>query len=66
MATPEHTGQADRTEERVSMRDLLASCVAASAVSTPPRATGTGAGAGGGAGAEAAEEREPVVRDEAA
>ncbi|MFF5975830.1 hypothetical protein ACFY7C_30415 [Streptomyces sp. NPDC012769] len=58
MATPEHTGQADRTEERVSMRDLLASCVAASAVSTPPRATGPEA--------EAAEERAPVVRDEAA
>ncbi|GAA3392007.1 hypothetical protein [Streptomyces roseoviridis] len=60
MATPEHTGQADRTEERVSMRDLLASCAAATAVSTPPRATDTGTGT------EAAGEREAVVRDEAA
>ncbi|MBT2441529.1 hypothetical protein J7E93_15680 [Streptomyces sp. ISL-36] len=31
MATPE------RAEERISMSDLLASCAAASAVSTPPR-----------------------------
>ncbi|MER7520133.1 hypothetical protein [Streptomyces sp. NPDC126499] len=62
MATPEHTGQADRTEERVSMRDLLASCVAATAVSTPPRPTDNGTEGG----PDAAEEREAVVRDEAA
>ncbi|MFI8519043.1 hypothetical protein ACIGEZ_14620 [Streptomyces sp. NPDC085481] len=37
MATPEHAVQADRTDRRVSMSDLLASCAAATAVSTPPR-----------------------------
>ncbi|MFF2777788.1 hypothetical protein ACFVU3_23080 [Streptomyces sp. NPDC058052] len=47
----------DRTaEERVSMSELLASCAAASAVSTPPRATL----------APRAEEPEPEFRDEAA
>ncbi|MGW0118218.1 hypothetical protein [Streptomyces sp. NPDC003327] len=34
MATPE---RAEHTREHVSMSDLLASCAAASAVSTPPR-----------------------------
>ena len=33
MATPE------RAEDRISMSELLASCAAASAVSTPPRPT---------------------------
>ncbi|GAA2785667.1 hypothetical protein [Streptomyces showdoensis] len=37
MATPEHAARMDRTADSVSMRDLLASCAAASAVSTPPR-----------------------------
>ncbi|MDX2293833.1 MULTISPECIES: hypothetical protein [Streptomyces] len=49
----------DRTaEERVSMSELLASCAAASAVSTPPRP----------ALAPAAEETgtDPELRDEAA
>ncbi|WP_137993910.1 hypothetical protein [Streptomyces vilmorinianum] len=35
MATPER----ERAEERISMSELLASCAAASAVSTPPRRT---------------------------
>ncbi|GGY26466.1 hypothetical protein [Streptomyces omiyaensis] len=47
----------DRTaEERVSMSELLASCAAASAVSTPPRP----------ALPPEAEEPEPELRDEAA
>ncbi|MEV6199161.1 hypothetical protein AB0M64_04225 [Streptomyces sp. NPDC051771] len=47
----------DRTaEERVSMSELLASCAAASAVSTPP----------GRVRAPAEEEAEPDLRDEAA
>jgi hypothetical protein len=33
------------SEQDVSMRDLLASCAAASAVSTPPREAGAEAGA---------------------
>ncbi|MEV6326470.1 hypothetical protein [Streptomyces sp. NPDC051909] len=41
MATPEREGREDRTAdtvpESVPMRDLLASCAAANAVSTPPR-----------------------------
>ncbi|MFJ5706295.1 hypothetical protein [Streptomyces sp. NPDC093105] len=47
----------DRTaEERVSMSELLASCAAASAVSTPPRPPL----------APAAEDDGPELRDEAA
>jgi hypothetical protein len=34
------------SKQDVSMRDLLASCVAANAVSTPPRATAAGDGTG--------------------
>ncbi|MFJ9827365.1 hypothetical protein ACIRSU_23845 [Streptomyces sp. NPDC101160] len=40
MATPEREDREDRgahRAENVSMRDLLASCAAANAVSTPPR-----------------------------
>lgn len=55
MATPEHAGRADRTADSVSMRELLASCAAASAVSTPPREP-----------VEPGEEQEPPVREEAA
>lgn len=40
MATPER----ERAEERISMSELLASCAAASAVSTPPRETEREAG----------------------
>ncbi|WP_198422492.1 hypothetical protein [Streptomyces sp. QHH-9511] len=53
MATPE------RAEERISMSDLLASCAAASAVSTPPRETEP-------AEAEPGVEHETPVRREAA
>ncbi|MER8042349.1 hypothetical protein [Streptomyces sp. NPDC094032] len=55
MATPEHAVRMDRTANGVSMRDLLASCAAASAVSTPPREP-----------VEPGDEQEPPVRDEAA
>ncbi|MBP2403483.1 hypothetical protein ACQEVX_15305 [Streptomyces syringium] len=42
---------AKRSEERPpSMRDLLASCAAADAVSTPPQAPETASGAEGGEG----------------
>ncbi|MFE5295955.1 hypothetical protein [Streptomyces sp. NPDC056632] len=52
MATPERE---DRTADSVPMRDLLASCAAANAVSTPPRRP------------EPSEHDEPeAVRDEAA
>ncbi|MFI8961368.1 hypothetical protein ACIGO8_04560 [Streptomyces sp. NPDC053493] len=58
MATPEHAGRADRTADSVSMRELLASCAAASAVSTPPRERETPDGEEPGP--------EPVAHDEAA
>ncbi|MGX8906675.1 hypothetical protein ACR820_15850 [Streptomyces netropsis] len=49
---------AKRSEERPpSMRDLLASCAAADAVSTPPKAPG-GADAGEGEDAAGAGERD--------
>ncbi|MEU6928640.1 hypothetical protein AB4225_03740 [Streptomyces sp. 2RAF24] len=54
MATPEHAVRTDRTAEAVSMRELLASCAAASAVSTPPRES------------EAPDEQEPPAHEEAA
>ncbi|MEU6977532.1 MULTISPECIES: hypothetical protein [unclassified Streptomyces] len=54
MATPEHAVRIDHTADGVSMRELLASCAAASAVSTPPREP------------EAADEQESPVRGEAA
>ncbi|MEV6779890.1 hypothetical protein [Streptomyces syringium] len=52
---------AKRSEERPpSMRDLLASCAAADAVSTPPKAPSApeAPGTDGAAGANGAEERE--------
>ncbi|MEV7278574.1 hypothetical protein [Streptomyces sp. NPDC093111] len=55
MATPEHAVRIERTADGVSMRDLLASCAAASAVSTPPREPEATTDA-----------QEPPVREEAA
>ncbi|MFB7371771.1 hypothetical protein ACFC0D_18195 [Streptomyces sp. NPDC056222] len=61
MATPER----ERAEERISMSELLASCAAASAVSTPPREAEREAGRGSYE-TERDEEREHTVRREAA
>ncbi|WP_329117091.1 hypothetical protein [Streptomyces sp. NBC_01353] len=61
MATPER----ERAEERISMSELLASCAAASAVSTPPRETEREAGRGSYE-TDQDEEREHTVRREAA
>ncbi|MEU9862648.1 hypothetical protein AB0D99_17425 [Streptomyces sp. NPDC047971] len=61
MATPER----ERAEERISMSDLLASCAAASAVSTPPREAEREAGHGSYETAQG-EERDTAVRREAA
>ncbi|MGW5421312.1 hypothetical protein [Streptomyces sp. NPDC003943] len=64
MATPEREDREDRgahRAENVSMRELLAACAAANAVSTPPRERETPLPA-------TTDEPEPVrpVRDEAA
>ncbi|MFF6773892.1 hypothetical protein ACFY8W_10025 [Streptomyces sp. NPDC012637] len=64
MATPERAERTadtvpDAVPDMVSMRDLLASCAAASAVSTPPREPGATADDGRGA-------VPPLVHDEAA
>ncbi|MFD7322254.1 hypothetical protein ACFV9D_14405 [Streptomyces sp. NPDC059875] len=56
MATPER----ERADESISMSELLASCAAASAVSTPPRATDPEAAA------EQDAERDDTLRREAA
>ncbi|WP_199816498.1 hypothetical protein [Streptomyces griseus] len=56
MATQMPERDDDRAEERVSMSELLASCAAATAVSTPPRRDL----------APLAEEPEEDLRDEAA
>ncbi|MFE5482155.1 hypothetical protein [Streptomyces sp. NPDC056527] len=61
MATPER----ERADERISMSELLASCAAASAVSTPPRETEREAGHGSYE-TERGEERDNHVRREAA
>ncbi|MFD9035096.1 hypothetical protein ACFVZW_28770 [Streptomyces sp. NPDC059567] len=61
MATPER----ERAEERISMSELLASCAAASAVSTPPRETEREA-AHGAYETERSEERDNTVHREAA
>ncbi|MEU6881353.1 hypothetical protein [Streptomyces sp. NPDC046712] len=59
MATPER----ERAEERISMSELLASCAAANAVSTPPRTSDAEALAHG---TDEDAERESTARREAA
>ncbi|MEU5131066.1 hypothetical protein [Streptomyces californicus] len=50
MPTPERAAQPRPTSSALSMKDLLASCAAATAVSTPPAATAKRTAARDGAG----------------
>ncbi|MGW6389301.1 hypothetical protein ACWFR1_02100 [Streptomyces sp. NPDC055103] len=67
MATPQRA-EAGNGRDHVSMGELLASCAAARAVSTPPRRTGPEQGEGGNEREDGREDdgRLVVWRDEAA